>query len=170
MRRASFFLAAGAALALLPCIAAAERSPWNADQVAGLASRLVEQTQRLEADLRVSVAEAEAATADPDREVGVGARTVVIADLAILESRAKSYVGALESDLGREETRSLFGRIESLMSLTTADLRSLPDFASYRASLEALEGTMAALGRFYAEALEVRTPPDPLERPDASKP
>ena len=170
MRRASFFLAAGAALALLPCIAAAERSPWNADQVAGLASRLVEQTQRLEADLRASVAAAEAATADPDREVGVGARTVVIADLAILESRAKSYVGALESGLAREETRSLFGRIESLMSLTTADLRSLPDFASYRASLEALEETVAALGRFYAEALEVRTPPDPLERPDASKP
>ncbi len=170
MRRASFFLAAGAALALLPCIAAAERSPWNADQVAGLASRLVEQTQRLEADLRASVAAAEAATADPDREVGVGARTVVIADLAILESRAKSYVGALESDLGREETRSLFGQVESLVSLTTADLRSLPDFASYRASLEALEETVAALGRFYAEALEVRTPPDPLERPDASKP
>ena len=116
------------------------------------------------------MAAAEAATADPDREVGVGARTVVIADLAILESRAKSYVGALESDLGREETRSLFGQVESLVSLTTADLRSLPDFASYRASLEALEETVAALGRFYAEALEVRTPPDPLERPDASKP
>lgn len=169
MRRDWFLLAAGAALALLPFVAAAERSPWNTDQVADLASRLVEQTQRLEADLRVSVAKAEAATADPDREVGVGARTVVIADLAILESRAKSYVGALESGLAREETRSLFGRIESLMSLTTADLRSLPDFASYRANLEALEGTVAALGRFYAEALKVRTPPDPLKRPDASE-
>ena len=74
--RRDWLLATGVALTLLPCIAAAKRSPWDADRVAALATQLIEQTQRLEDTLRASVAAAEAATADPDREAGVGGRAV----------------------------------------------------------------------------------------------
>ena len=162
MQRASFFLPTAVALALLPWVSAAARPAWNADRVTELASNLIEQTQGLEADLRASAAEAEAAEDDPDRAVGVGTLTLAIRDLAILGGRAKSYRKALEAGQGREETRSLFGRIHSLASLTATDLRRLPDNAKYGAGLEALEKTVAELGRFYAEALEVHTPPDPL--------
>ena len=166
MRRGSFFLALGAALVLVPCVAAAseaKRTPWNADGVAALASRLVEQAQGLEKGVRAASDAAEAAAAaDPDREVGVGVRTVVLQDLAILESRAKSYRGAVKSGQEREQTRALFGRIQSLTSLTAGDMRSMPDFASYSAGLEALEATVKELALFYAEELEVTTPPDPL--------
>ncbi len=151
MRRVSFLLAAGIALVLAPTLAAADRAPWDAARVGELAQRLAEQTQRLADGLQASSEQAEAGTADPDREVGVGVRTVVIQDLAVLGRQVKSYVGAVESGLGREETRSHFGRIESLVSLTGDDIRSLPDFASYRAGLEALEETMEELGRFNAE-------------------
>ena len=163
MMRASFFPPAAVALTLLPWVSAAARPAWNTDRVTELASSLVEQTQRLEADLRASADEAEAAADDPDRAVGVGTLTLVIRDLTILGSRAESYRKALEGGQGREKTRSLFGRIHSLASLTAGDLRRLPDFARYGAGLEALEKTVAALGRFYAEALEVHTPPDPLD-------
>ncbi len=165
MRRGSFFPALGAALVLVPCAAAAEpkRTPWSTDGVAALASQLVEQAQGLEKGVRAASDAAEAAAAaDPDREVGVGVRTVVLQDLAILESRAKSYRGAVKSGQEREQTRSLFGRIQSLTSLTAGDMRSMPDFASYRAGLEALEETVKELALFYAEEVEVTTPPDPL--------
>jgi hypothetical protein len=77
----------------------------------------------------------------------------------------KSYLGSVEGGQGRDETRSLFGRIESLVELAGSDFRRLPDYARYRASLEALEKVVEQLGVFYAEELEVRTPPDPIERP-----
>ncbi len=162
MRCGSFFLAAGAVLLLAPCGAAAKRTPWNADEVSALGSRLAEQTQRLEEAVRATSKAAEAATEDPDREVGAGVRTMVIADLEILGSRTQAYVGAVESGLGREETRSLFGRIDSLVRLAAGDVRRLPDLAKYRADLEALEETVATLAGFYAEELDVTTPPDPL--------
>ena len=163
VRRASFLFAVGVALTLVPSVAAAGRAPWNADRVVGLATRLLDETQRLGDALRASVIAAEAATEDPDREPGVGGRTVVTQDVAVLQSRLKAYRASVESGQGREETRSLFGRIESLLSLTGTDFRRLPDFAKYRAGLEALEKTVEELSRFYAETLEVRTPPDPLE-------
>ncbi len=169
MRRASLFLlAVGTALALVPCVAAAQldakRSPWNAGEVTALASRLVEQAKGLEGLLRAASKAAEAATEDPDREVGVGLRAVVLADLGILQSRANAYIGAVGAGLEREDTRSLFGRIESLVRLTARDVRSLPDYASYRAGLEALQETVGALRLFYVEELEVETPPDPQRR------
>ncbi len=163
--RRDWLLAAGVALMLLPCIAAAKRSAWDADRVAALATQLIEQTQRLEDTLRASVAAAEAATADPDREAGVGGRAVVTQDISVLRSRVKSYLGSVEGGQGREETRPLFGRIESLVELAGSDFRRLPDYAKYRANLEALEQVVEQLGRFYAEELEVRTPPNPLEGP-----
>ena len=149
--RRDWLLAAGVALTLLPCVAAA--------------TQLIEQTQRLEDTLRTSVAAAEAATADPDREAGVGGRGVVTRDISVLRSRLKSYLESVEGGQGREETRPLFGRIESLVELAGSDFRRLPDYARYRASLEALEKVVEQLGLFYAEELEVRTPPDPIERP-----
>lgn len=162
-RRSLPLLAGLLALTLLPAIASASRTPWNGERVGELASRLLEQTRRLESELQAKTAEAEAAAPDRDREAGVGMRTVVIADLAILTSRAKAYRTSVGSGLGREDTRSLFGRIDSLVSLTARDMRSLPDFARYRSGLEALEKTVKTLGGFYAESIEVRTPPDPLE-------
>ncbi|MDJ0848172.1 MAG: hypothetical protein QNK04_07340 [Myxococcota bacterium] len=169
MQMCSCFVAVAATLLLVPCIAAAQptakRSPWDADEVTALGSRLVEQAKRLEGGLRAASKAAEAAAAqDPDREPGVGLRAVVIADLGILQSRANAYIGAVEGGLGREETRSLFGRIESLMRLTASDVRRLPDYASYRSDLEALQETVGAMGLFYAEELEVETPPDPQRR------
>ncbi len=164
VHNASCFLASLIFLSLLPSLAAAKRTPWDKGQVSELASRLVDQSHELGEALQRTSEQAEAATADPDREVGIGNRTVVIHDLAILESRAKKYVEAVEAGLGREETRSLFGRIEALMNLTQGDVRSLPDYTSYRADLDALEKTVTTLAGFYAEELEVRTPPDPLKQ------
>ena len=162
--RRGWLVPAGVALMLVPSVAAAERAPWNADSVVELATRLLDETQRLEEALRASVVAAEAATEDPDREPGVGGRTVVTQDVAVLKSRVNAYRASVESGQGREETRSLFGRIESLVRLTGTDFRRLPDFAKYSAGLESLEKTVAELGRFYAEGLEVHTPPDPIER------
>ncbi len=162
--RRNWLLTVGLGLTLLPSAATAERAPWNAERVVELADRLLGETERLEETLRASVAAAEAATEDPDREPGVGGRTVVTQDLAVLRSRVKAYRASVESGQGREETRSLFGRIESLVRLTGSDFRRLPDFSKYGADLESLEKTVEGLGRFYAEHLEVRTPPDPLER------
>ncbi len=127
-----------------------------------LASRLIEQTQGLAAELRATEQRVKAETAVPRQEAGVGVRTVVIQDLTHLEARAQTYREAIESNQGREDTRPLFGRIDSLMSMTSSDMRHLPDYASYRIKLEALQKTVAELGRFYAESIEVRTPTDPL--------
>jgi hypothetical protein len=170
VRRASFLLASGVVLLLAPGLAAAERTAWNAERVGALAAGLVEQTQGIADLLRAEVKEAEAAADDPDREVGVGVRTVVVQDVSVLGSRAKSYRQAIANGQGRDETRSLYGRIDSLVSLTAHDMRNLPDFEKYRASFEALEKTVAALGGFYAESLKVKTPPDPLEQLDKSRP
>ena len=82
-----------------------------------------------------------------------------------LEEIHARVVSAIEGGQGREETRSLFGRIESLVRLTGTDFRRMPDFAKYSAGLEALEKVVEQLGLFYAEELEVRTPPDPIDRP-----
>ena len=168
MRKTHLLLALGTALALAPCVAAAQldaiRSPWNAKEVTALASRLLEQAKRLEDRMQAASKAAEAATEDPDREEGVGLRTVVLADLGILEMRIQAYMAAVEGGLEREETRSLFGRIDSLARLTANDVRSLPDYASYRAELEALQETVGALRLFYVEELEVETPPDPQRR------
>ena len=149
---------AGVALLLAPSIAAADRAAWNAERVVELTTRLLDQAQQLEETLRASVVAAEEATEDPDREVGVGGRTVVTQDVAVLMSRVKTYRTSVENGQGREETRALFGRIESLTRLTGTDFRRLPDFAKYRAGLESIEQTVAALGRFYAEELKVTEP------------
>ena len=168
MRRASLWLALGTALVLAPCLAAAQldvkRSPWNAGEVTALGSRLIEQVKGLEGAMQASSKAAEAATEDPDREAGVGLRTVVLADLGILGSRARAYVGAVEGGLGREQTRPLFGRIDSLVRLTASDMQNLPDYASYGNELSALQETVGKLRLFYAEELEVQTPPDPQRR------
>ena len=163
--RTGWLVLAGVALMLVSSVAAAERAAWNGDRVVELATRLLDETQRLEEALRASVVAAEAATEDPDREPGVGGRTVVTQDVAVLQSRVKAYRASVEGGQGREETRSLFGRIESLVRLTGTDFRRMPDFAKYSAGLEALEKVVEQLGLFYAEELEVRTPPDPIERP-----
>ncbi len=161
------FAAAAVALALTPRVVGAvneDREPWNGERVGGLASQLLSQAKLLETDLRATVAEAEAATPDPDREVGTGPRTVVLQDLAILETRGEAYRLALSNGQGREETRSLYGRIESLVRLAGSDMRQLPDYAKYRTRLEEMEGTVKQLGLFYAEHIEQQPPPDPLDR------
>ncbi len=122
----------------------------------------MEETRQLGQTLRASVKEAEAATYDPDLEEGVGGRTLLAADVAILEGRAKSYLQSVENGLGREDTRSLFGRIEALVGLTANDARRLPDYGKYRSQIESLQRTVKALGRYYAEELRVTPPPDPL--------
>lgn len=159
----NWLLTGAIALTLVPSIAAAERAPWNADRVSELTTRLIDETQRLKETLRASVEAAEAATADPDREPGVGGRTVVTQDVSVLESRLTAYRASVDAGQARKETRSLFGRIESLVRLTGSDFRRLPDFAKYKGDLESLEKTVAELGRFYAEDLKVTTPPDPIE-------
>ena len=159
---------AGALLAALPLAAAAsplaEPAAWNPERVAELAGALISQAQELRTTLEAAEAQAKAAVEDPDREVGGGPRMLVLADLAILETRAQSFRRSVAGGQGREQTRSLFGRIESLVGLTATDVRGLPDFASYEGSLGRLEQTVGELGRFYAEDLEVTTPPDPLKR------
>ncbi len=140
------------------------RTPWNGERVGALASQLVDQVGAFEQVMRDQSAAAEAATEDPDREKGVGLRTVVIQDLGVLERRVGTYRTAIESGQGREQTRSLFGDVDSQMSLTAADVRRLPDFANHSDALAAMEKSVAALRGFYAEKIEVNTPPDPLKK------
>ncbi len=59
----------------------------------------------------------------------------------------------------------MMGSGSAVASLAGSDFRRLPDYAKYRASLEALEKVVEQLDRFYAEEPEVRTPPNPLEGP-----
>ncbi len=162
--RASSLVAAVIALALAPGSASAARAAWNAERVSALADQMIEQGEALEKALREAESRARAATEDPDREADVGGRYLIIQDLSHPRSRALSYRDAVHSGQGREETRTLFNRIDSLMSLAAGSMRNLPDYASYRERFTALQQTIAAIGRFYAEHIDVEsTPPDPLK-------
>ena len=164
MRSKSLSWWVAAALACTPAAVGAARAPWNTQRVTAVASQMLDQIGVLEEGLRAATAAAEAATEDPDREPGVGGRTVVTQDVSVLKDRVKTYLASVENGQGREETRPLFGRIRSLVDLTGSDFRRLPDFASYRVTLEQLEASVKKLARFYAEDLKVTTPPDPRDR------
>ncbi len=156
-------------LVLTPGLATAKRSAWNGEQVSALADQMIEQGEALEKALREAEARAKAATEDPDREVGVGGRYLVIQDLSHLRTRALAYRDAVHSGQGREETRMLFNRIESLMDLADGSMRGLSDYASYRDRFAALQKTIADIGRFYAEHIEMTPPPDPLKKLESER-
>ncbi|MDJ0865981.1 MAG: hypothetical protein QNK03_07725 [Myxococcota bacterium] len=156
------------ALTLFPDLAAAARAAWNGERAAALAAQLQEQAQGMLDAVRAAEQKARAALLNPEREPDVGVRTVVIQDLSHLKQRAKTFQTAVEAGQGREETRSLYGRIESLTRLTSTAMRNLPDSGAYRDGFGALEQTVKALGRFYTEVIEVDTPLDPQEQLDPS--
>ena len=146
-----------------PGLASAQRSAWTNARVAALADQMIEQGEELEKALREAEARVKAATDNPKLEEDVGARYLIIQDLSHLRTRALTYRDAVHSGQGREETRMLFNRIESLMSLAAGSLRNLPDYSTYRDRFTALQKTLAAIGRFYAEHIEMTPPPDPLK-------
>ena len=164
MRTLALLAAAGVVIALAAGSNAAGRSPWSADRVDSLVGTLIGQTESLEGTLREQVKAAEAATFDPDRQVGVGKRNVALNNLVTLKDRLTSYREAVAGGQDREETRQLFGRLEAQVGVAAGTMRALPDFASYRPTVEAMEKTLTTLARFYAESLDVKTPPDPLDR------
>ncbi|MCG8591602.1 MAG: hypothetical protein MJE66_20080 [Proteobacteria bacterium] len=100
------WLALFAALALLPVSTAWAEANWNQERVTAIAVELAQSVKELRANARKN----------PDAPIGGPRRAQHAAreDLRLMENSSKHLVAQLEKGDGREETRAIYKRLQSL--------------------------------------------------------